>query len=86
MHNEKRQVYKKHGHNLQQVSTVVQSKHYQSSISTSGLRKWQGIRHTVSQLFDVQSAHLLTAALPEAAVGQIFLYGFVSHMFSASPP
>lgn len=37
--NEKRRVYKKHGHNLQQVSTVVQPKHYQRSVSTSGPSK-----------------------------------------------
>lgn len=35
---------------------------------------------TVSQLFDAQPPHLLTATLPEAAVGQVFLNGFVSRM------
>ena len=33
---------------------------------------------TVGQLFDTQSTHLLPLALPEAAIGQVFLCGLVN--------
>lgn len=64
---------RKHGHNLQQISTVVQSEYYQRRVSIGDSREREGKGHTVSQLFDAQSAHLLTATLPKAAVSQVFL-------------
>jgi len=73
-------LYEKHGHNLQHVSTVVQPKHYQDPISSSGSCIWQGKGRTAGQLFDVQSAHLLAVTLPEAAIGQVFLWGFISRI------
>lgn len=58
-----------HDHNLQQVSTMVQSEYLQGHINTGGSHKPEREGHTVSQLSDAQSAHLLTTALPKAAVG-----------------
>ena len=76
--NESRHVYKAQSHKLEQVSTLVQPEYCRGYINASGLSERQEIGRTVSQLFDAQSAHLLTAALSQAPIGQAFLYGFVS--------
>ena len=78
----------KHGHNLQHISTLVQPEYCQDSISTRGSYIAREGR-TVGQLFDTQSTHLLAVALPEAAVGQVFLHGLVSRVdlnITSAPP